>query len=192
MKGPFAGSPESTPLHGVRRRLASFVGEFELNRGARSVPTHAPRHSSGVSWSASCLALVARATPSLSLVELIELKRAYRLAWHAAEAGTWGRIKEHGLLSTTGLLDLYGIEGEERRQIESERRPNPRVITAAERAPAVIRDQRPLQLGPLELALADSGLTVEDWCRELNRRVFFWLSEKRLSDFLGARWHQAG
>jgi hypothetical protein len=112
-------------------------------------------------------------------VELIELKRAYRLAWHAAEAGTWPRIRHQGLLSTTALLDLYGIDGPERRMLESQRRPRPHVISSPDRGSAVIRDQRSLQVGPLDVALAGSGLTVSDWCLELNRRVFFWLSESQ-------------
>jgi hypothetical protein len=41
-----------------------------------------------------------------------------------AEVGTWLSIRERGLLSTSALLDLYGIEGEERRRIESCNRPD--------------------------------------------------------------------
>jgi hypothetical protein len=119
-------------------------------------------------------------------VELIELKRLSPRAWHTAEAGTWPRIREHGLLSTTALLDTCELTGDERRQIEEERRPHQRVIEAAALGSVVIRDQRPLQLGPLEAALVGSGMTVGDWCRELNRRVFFWLDEKRLASFLAA------
>jgi Family of unknown function (DUF7002) len=119
-------------------------------------------------------------------MELIELKRACRLAWHAAEAETWPRIREQGLLSTSALLDLYGIVGAERLTLEGERRPKSYVISSPELGSAVIRDQRPLQVGPLEVALAGSGLTVGDWCRELNRRAFLWLSQKRLSVFLAA------
>src|SRR5262249_40369294 len=34
--------------------------------------------------------------------------------WHMAEPGSWPAIRDHGLLSTSALLDRYGIMGEAR------------------------------------------------------------------------------
>ena len=42
--------------------------------------------------------------------------------FHVAEEGSRDAIGERGLLSTTALLDLFGVQGERRRAIESARR----------------------------------------------------------------------
>jgi hypothetical protein len=34
-------------------------------------------------------------------------------------------------------------------------------------------------------------MTVEEWCRELKRRVFFWVEEERVERLLGARAYRA-
>lgn len=39
--------------------------------------------------------------------------------FHMAEAGSWPMIREHGLLSTSALLDLFGVVGSNRDVIES-------------------------------------------------------------------------
>lgn len=45
----------------------------------------------------------------------------YPVLYHMAEDGSWESIKRLGLLSTTALLDKFGVE--ERFAIESARRP---------------------------------------------------------------------
>ena len=45
--------------------------------------------------------------------------------YHMAEFGTWESICKHGLLSTTALLDLFGMSGAERTSIEACRRRSP-------------------------------------------------------------------
>ena len=49
----------------------------------------------------------------------------------------------------------------------------------------VIRDQRPLSVGKLERCLTD--MSVTEWLRLLNRKVFFWLIEERVEQLLGAK-----
>ena len=43
-----------------------------------------------------------------------DLLEHYPRLWHMAEDGSFKSIRKNGLLSTTALLDLYGISGEER------------------------------------------------------------------------------
>src|SRR4029077_20238876 len=91
-----------------------------------------------------------------------------------------------GLLSTTALLDLYELGGEERRKLESERRPESVKISRDGLAEAVGRDQKPMTRSALEKCLTD-GTTPEEWFETLNARVFFWLSKDRLQGLLDAR-----
>jgi len=50
--------------------------------------------------------------------ELAELLQDCPTLYHMAERGSWPSIREHGLLSTSALLDLYGKQGAEREAIE--------------------------------------------------------------------------
>jgi hypothetical protein len=102
-----------------------------------------------------------------------------------AERQSWISIKQHGLLSTTTLLDLYGYTGAEREAIEAHRRPDSITIRHPAHGAAVVRDQKPMTDSSLRRALRD-GLTPEDWYRLLNARVFFWLTEDRLHRLLNA------
>ena len=102
-----------------------------------------------------------------------------------AEGGTWHSIRERGLLSTSALLDLYGIDGEERWRIESCHRPESVTIRHDTYGPAVIRDQKPLSETALSKCL--KGMTPIEWYRLLNGKVFFWLTAERVSRLLSAR-----
>lgn len=106
--------------------------------------------------------------------------------FHVAEAGAWPSIRTEGLLSTTALLDLYGIEGARRAAIESEiRRETMTIKDLTTGSTARIRDNKPLRRQFLDPKLTD--ITVAEWCRLLNRKVFFWASEERLERLLSAR-----
>lgn len=102
-----------------------------------------------------------------------------------AEAGAWPSIQEHGLRSTQALLDLFEIEGERRAELLCTRRPQIVTITHPVHGSAQIRDNKPLKDSFLEACLTD--LTVPEWYALLNSRVFFWVTEERLDDLLGAR-----
>lgn len=103
-----------------------------------------------------------------------------------AEPGSWPAIRDHGLLSTSALLDRYGVAGASRAAIEASRRTHCVTITREGLPDAVIRDQLPMSDAALRKCLKD-GLTPADWYRMLNARIFFWLSRARLRRLLGAR-----
>lgn len=107
------------------------------------------------------------------------------ILYHMAEPGIWDSVKRHGLLSTSALLDLHGICGEQRARIEEQRRPKSCTVNGTGFEPATIRDNRPVSDGKLEKCLQD-GLTPRDWYKLLNGRVFFWLTEPRLITLMSA------
>lgn len=106
--------------------------------------------------------------------------------WHMAEPDSWPSIRDHGLLSTSALLDRYGVTGARRVALEEQHRPQCVTIQIAGMPDVVIRDQKPMSDGALSKCLAD-GLTPADWYRILNQRTFFWMSKTRLRRLLGAR-----
>ena len=99
--------------------------------------------------------------------------------FHVAEAGSWPSIQAHGLLSTSALLDLFEVSGPARDRIESRRRPESVTVQHPVHGTAVIRDNKPITETVLRRTL--DGMTEAEWYRTLNGRVFFWLSQARLS-----------
>ncbi len=118
--------------------------------------------------------------------ELAELIQDCPTLYHMAERGGWPSIRQHGLLSTSALLDLYGMHGPQRDAIEGQRRPEGVRLDHPALGHIVIRDQKPMDDAGLRKCLLD-GLSAEDWYRLLNRKVFFWLSRARLLRLLDAR-----
>ena len=108
--------------------------------------------------------------------------------FHMAEAGSWPSIRRHGLLSTSRLLDLYEIAGPERVALEAARRPRSVEIRHPVHGIARIRDNRPINETVLRRTLV--GMSEAEWYRTLNRRVFFWISEKRLHRLRGAQYNR--
>jgi hypothetical protein len=119
-------------------------------------------------------------------MDVVELIARYPRLYHMAEDGSWPDIKAHGLLSTKALLDRFEVTPGKREALYSRHRPESVVISHAERGRAVIRDQKSMDDRGLERALGDD-LTPREWYELLNDRVFFWLTEERLTRLLGAR-----
>jgi hypothetical protein len=113
-----------------------------------------------------------------------DLATSFEHLFHVAEARNWAGIQKHGLLSTTAILDLYGVAEPLRTKLEGSRRSTTTVVPHEVYGEAVIRDQRPMSVRKLESCL--DAMSVEEWLRLLNRRVFFWLSTRRLETFLAA------
>jgi len=105
--------------------------------------------------------------------------------YHMAHADSWDGIRRHGLMSTTALLDLFEIQDPERANIRSRRRLASVVIEHSIHGKAVIRDNKPLDDQGLLRCLTD--LSPTEWYQILNDKVFFWLTEQRLTTLLAAR-----
>lgn len=118
--------------------------------------------------------------------ELSELLTDCPVLYHMSERGSWPSIRAHGLLSTSALLDLFGVAGDERDAIEARQRPQPVTLTDSRLGTAVVRDQKPMDDPGLRRCLQD-GLSPEAWYRILNQRVFFWLTLDRLHRLLAAK-----
>jgi hypothetical protein len=117
--------------------------------------------------------------------ELEELLARCPTLYHMAEEATWPSIRQSGLLSTTALLDLYGVGGATRVQIEERRRPASVPLERAGLPPAIVRDQLPMDDVGLRRCLPPH-LTPADWYQLLNKKVFFWLTRDRLVRLLNA------
>lgn len=122
--------------------------------------------------------------------ELEELLTDCPTLYHMAEQGSWPSIRERGLLSTSALLDLYGIKGEQRLRIERQRRPVGVTLSATRLPDAVIRDQLPMDDRGL-LRCLPKHMTPADWYQFLNGKVFFWLTQERLYTLLKAGAYRA-
>jgi hypothetical protein len=109
--------------------------------------------------------------------------------YHMAEKDAWLSIQKHGLLSTTALLDLFEIKGNQREALESAHRPESVTITHPTHGRAVVRDQKPMSDSGLRRCL--SGVSPREWYQILNRKTFFWLTEERLHRLLSAGAYRA-
>jgi hypothetical protein len=106
--------------------------------------------------------------------------------FHMAEAGSWPSIHRHGLLSTSALLDLFEVRGEQRKALEARHRPQSVTLRHPRHGTAVVRDQKPMNDAGLLRSL-EGGLVPTDWYQLLNARVFFWVSHEKLEKLLQAR-----
>ena len=118
-----------------------------------------------------------------------ELIHHYPRLYHMANEGTWNSIRRHGLLSTSALLDLFGITGKARYCIESCHRPRSVTINHPEHGTAIIRDQAPMRESMLARCL--DGISTREWYELLNRKAFFWMTEVRVQTLLRARLYRA-
>lgn len=119
-------------------------------------------------------------------MEIDEFVQRYPTVYHMAESGSWENIQAHGLLSTSGLLDLYGITGSKRVEIEKRHRPECIEISRKGLPNATIRDQKPMSDVALSKVLT-GGLNPADWYQILNSKVFFWSTYGNVLGLLNAR-----
>lgn len=115
---------------------------------------------------------------------LDRFSKLYPCLYHMAETGSWTSVREHGLLSTSALLDLFEIKGSKRREIETQWRPEGVPIQHPIHGTAIVRDQWPM--APEHLAKGLDGISPQQWYEFLNRRAFLWLSDQRLMRMLNA------
>lgn len=114
-----------------------------------------------------------------------EIAAHYPRLFHMANGGSWPSIRQHGLLSTHSLVDLYEVPQPLRAEILTSRRSTSIQLDHNGLATAVVRDQLPLREKTLEGCLTD--MTLGQWLDTLNSRVFFWLDEPHLETLLGAK-----
>lgn len=106
-----------------------------------------------------------------------------------AEDGSWPSIRRHGLLSTRALLELFEVPRVQRETLLSARRPESVRIALPRIGHAVVRDNKPMNDTKLDSAL--QGMTLPQWYRLLNSKVFFWVRRERLAGLLAARAYRA-
>jgi len=114
-----------------------------------------------------------------------------KVLYHMSEKGSWPNIHRLGLLSTSALLDICGIDDIERYKMESQLRRHKVKINHPVYGDIYIRDQDPMLDRPsdgifLEPLLED-GTTVQNWFEFLNSKTFFWVPEYEFKKMLCAR-----
>ncbi len=110
----------------------------------------------------------------------------YPRLFHLTHIDNVESIRRLGLLSTSALLDLFGVQGERRHLIEASNRRDLVPIADVTHGRAILRDQKPMDDIGLARALRD-GITPIEWYRLVNRHVFFWVDEGRVERLLSAR-----
>jgi len=89
------------------------------------------------------------------------------------------------LFSTAAVLDMFGVNGTKRFELESTHRQE-KVPVGHGAEQIVLRDQKPMEPNRLAMAL-HSGVTSRQWYETINAKVFFWVQEERLLGLLNAR-----
>lgn len=105
--------------------------------------------------------------------------------YHMAQETSWKNIESHGLLSTSALLDLFQIHGQDRVNVEESHRNNGYEINHLTHGTAYIRDQKPLRMSQLEKCL--EGISITDWLKLLNGKVYLWPTAERVQTLSKAR-----
>lgn len=91
--------------------------------------------------------------------------------WHVGPPGSWDRVCRHGLRTAQQLIDAADIDAETRRRLTDEPRRHSVELRIGDEA-VVLRDQGPLLARKDITPLLAPGMTVADWVRLLNRRVY--------------------
>ena len=118
-------------------------------------------------------------------MDATDLSRFYPRLYHVTAVENWETIQQHGLLSTSTLLDLFEVDGNRRFRIAHQRRPDFVMLEHPVHGRAILRDNKPLIESKLNNCLKD-GLTPKDWYAILNDRVFFWPTWQRVETLLKA------
>ncbi len=105
--------------------------------------------------------------------------------YHMASVDSLPQIEKHGLLSSERIVSLIGLSTSERNRLCGQRRPESVLLTHPIHGRFTLRDQKPLRDEALRKCL--DGMSVSDWYRTLNARVFMWVNRGRLEALLGAR-----
>ncbi|WP_134924803.1 DUF7002 family protein [Pseudomonas fluorescens] len=132
------------------------------------------------------ISTLTKTNPVLSPEEIASL---HPRLFHITHPQALPSICKHGLLSTSQLLELFDVPSEDRRLLETMRRPINIEIEHPVYGKAILTDNTPLIESALSQCL-DDGLHPVDWMQLLNRRVFFWVDEKNMTTHLRASIHR--
>ena len=110
---------------------------------------------------------------------------AHPRLYHMATAQAMPSIERFGLLSTDAILNLCEVEATVAERLRSSRRPQMTKLVHPENGVFYLRDQKPLRDAALEQCL--DGMTVPEWYRSLNSRVFMWASKDRVETLMRAK-----
>ena len=79
----------------------------------------------------------------------------YPVLYHMASYGAWPSIQEHGLLSTSALLELLEVPDAKRTELMTKQRRTSIPVTHPTKGSAILRDQKPLSEKNLARCLED-------------------------------------
>jgi hypothetical protein len=96
--------------------------------------------------------------------------------WHVAPAGAWDAISRQGFRTAQQLIDASNADPPERERLTTEPRPEA-VTLSVDGEKAVLRDQGALFARKSLADVLGPHLTVADWVKTLNRRVFLFATK---------------
>jgi len=91
--------------------------------------------------------------------------------WHVGPEGSWEGIKTRGFRTAEQLIMAADLDEDERTILLTEPRAEPVTLTI-DGATVTLRDQKQLLKRRDLASLMDEGMTIADWIRLLNRRVY--------------------
>ena len=114
--------------------------------------------------------------------ELDKLIAEHPVLYHLTWRGAWPSIMEHGLLSTNALLDR-GDKSLDKEDGTGYHRRSECVSVESKKSGSVplkatIRDQKTVDDTRLSNYLEPTGMSMEDWYRRQNARVFFFMTKE--------------
>ncbi len=92
--------------------------------------------------------------------------------WHVAAPGAWDRIRQHGFLTASQIIERSTLSADERQRLVSTPRRTS-IELDVEGTPFVLRDQGPLLKKKDLDSILEEGMTTADWLRLLDDRVYF-------------------
>jgi hypothetical protein len=96
--------------------------------------------------------------------------------WHVAPLGAWDRIDSHGLRTAQELID--GSNEPDDRRAELTDAPRREIVhLKVDEQEVALRDQEPLTRRRDLASLLGDDMTVPDWIRLLNRRVYLFVDQ---------------
>jgi hypothetical protein len=115
-----------------------------------------------------------------------DFAKAHSRLYHVALSRNHRLIARHGLRSTATLLNLAEPgQASRRRSLECARRASVAELPLADGTKAYLRDNLPINDKHLR-RLLEPGVTLEEWYRLLNSRLFFWLDLESAMQFAAA------